>query len=116
MQRYLAAAKERRGHGRVLPSRRWDPSDPRQARGRTTPPSAPTAAPLIADASGRICFPIGALSRLSADGGAFCTAEDRLGLIPQLSAVLAQRAIFPAQLVACILAHPSAALLKLLTL
>src|SRR5713101_3145828 len=62
----------------------------------------------------RFIFPVGALSRLPADGDAFCTAEDRFGLAQQLPAVLMQGAILLGQFVGCILHHLPAALAKIL--
>jgi len=55
-------------------------------------------------------------SRLPADGGAFCTAEDRFGFFHQLPAVLMQGAILPGQFVGCILHNLLAALVKVLAL
>src|ERR1700674_4653850 len=61
-------------------------------------------------------FPVGATSRLPPDGGAFCTAENRFGLVHQLPAVLMQGTILPGELVGRILHHLPAALVKILTL
>ena len=57
-------------------------------------------------------YPAGKSSQLPARGGAFCTAEDRFGLVQQLLAVLMQRAILPGQLVRRIPHKFPAALVK----
>ena len=54
--------------------------------------------------------------RLPPDGGAFCTAENRFGLVHQLPAVLMQGTILPGELVGRVLHHLPAALVKILTL
>jgi hypothetical protein len=57
-----------------------------------------------------LCFPVGASSRLPADGGAFCPAEDCFGLVQQLPTVLMQGAVLPGQFAGRILHHFPAAL------
>jgi hypothetical protein len=51
-------------------------------------------------------FSVGAPSRLPADGGAFCPAEDCFGLVQQLPTVLMQGAVLSGQFVGRILHHP----------
>jgi hypothetical protein len=55
-------------------------------------------------------------SQLPADGGAFCAAEDRFGLVQQLPGVFMQRAILPGQFVARIFHQFRTALVKILAL
>jgi hypothetical protein len=78
----------------------------------TNPPDCAAATA----ASSPIYFPVGAPSRLPADGGVFCAAEDRFGLAQQLPAVLMQGAILPGQLLGRILHHLPTAFVKILAL
>jgi len=78
----------------------------------TNPPDCAAATAASPDIFSSRC----SVSRLPANGGAFCTAENRFGLVQQLPAVLTQGVIFPGQLVGCIFHHLPAALVKILTL
>jgi hypothetical protein len=67
----------------------------------TNPPDCAAATAASPDIFSSRC----SVSRLPANGGAFCTAENRFGLVQQLPAVLTQGVIFPGQLVGCIFHH-----------